>query len=524
MSTLASLPTAAPDVPGPSSMASMQQQHDTSGDQTVAPLKRTASSAFESAEDSSSRKKLKEDTSESEMAIAISEPTVDGHALADELEQELQCGCCSALVYRPVLVHPCQHFFCGSCVIQWVRNGGTNCPACRGISLSVTPSRALQTIADVLSRAAPSRARSINERMQADEIYKPGLNLRIPTPRQPSPEPNLQANNNYTHPCPHCAAGNQWGWRCSQPIADPDADPDNAWNADDGTPPGHGFCGNCENILAIQAPTSSKCDFCQVSFCGIGIPGRCVAAPLASQHPHGLSDLADLIQCGEIYDCFDHNTVEVDIMFDYLATQNFTPRHIYREPLFDLDLFMDVHAVSGGTDPDPNGPRQRICRVCATEVLLWGLREWWVQERKKGFLEEEIMKRPDCPEGTGCSRQKDQAHAKEFNHIIAITDPVAPAPSDPVAEDVQMQPPEQAEADAEVPIQVDVVFNAAINPAPPVPAALQEQQPQAGPSSQVIEEAPRIDRVTVEAFTPPPTGPAASHTVPSSQDQVNAML
>jgi len=31
----------------------------------------------------------------------------------DELAQELQCGCCSELVYKPVLVMPCQHFFCG---------------------------------------------------------------------------------------------------------------------------------------------------------------------------------------------------------------------------------------------------------------------------------------------------------------------------------------------------------------------------------------------------------------------------
>lgn len=50
-----------------------------------------------------------------------------------------------------------------------------------------------------------------------------------------------------------------------------------------------------------------------------------------SQHPQGLSDLADLIQCGEVYDCFDNNTVEVDIMLDYLTAQRLTPRHIYRE-------------------------------------------------------------------------------------------------------------------------------------------------------------------------------------------------
>lgn len=59
--------------------------------------------------------------------------------------------------------------------------------------------------------------------------------------------------------------------------------------------------------------------------------GRCVAAPLVMQHLHSLNDLGDLIQCGEVYDIFDGNTVEVDIMFDYLTSQGLTPRHIYRE-------------------------------------------------------------------------------------------------------------------------------------------------------------------------------------------------
>lgn len=45
--------------------------------------------------------------------------------------------------------------------------------------MSVQPSRALQTMADILSRAAPSRGRTVNERMQADEFYKPGLLLRV---------------------------------------------------------------------------------------------------------------------------------------------------------------------------------------------------------------------------------------------------------------------------------------------------------------------------------------------------------
>lgn len=50
-------------------------------------------------------------------AAAEAPHAIDGHALADDLAQELQCGCCSELVYKPVIVSPCEHFFCGRCVL-----------------------------------------------------------------------------------------------------------------------------------------------------------------------------------------------------------------------------------------------------------------------------------------------------------------------------------------------------------------------------------------------------------------------
>lgn len=82
-----------------------------------ATLKRRASSTFEDTEERSSRKKAREDEANyTDQHNAPEEGHIDGHALADELEQELQCGCCSALVYRPVIVSPCQHFFCGRSV------------------------------------------------------------------------------------------------------------------------------------------------------------------------------------------------------------------------------------------------------------------------------------------------------------------------------------------------------------------------------------------------------------------------
>lgn len=166
-----------------------------------------------------------------------------------------------ALCAEPCTHATHSHRSCGAFCCQ---NGGTNCPACRGVSTTVTPSRPLQVIADVLVRASPSRARSVNERMQADEIYKAGMALRvirfvcfficnhranslekIPTPRQGSPEPNIpQSNPNFILPCPHCTPGNQYDWRCPDAIPDPEVDPDSAWRTDRGTPPGHGYCGN----------------------------------------------------------------------------------------------------------------------------------------------------------------------------------------------------------------------------------------------------------------------------------------
>ena len=116
-----------------------------------------------------------------------------------------------------------------------------------------------------------------------------------------------------------------------------------------------------------------------------------------------------------------------------------TPRHIYREvssstlhgscynckllvlqivvhiqsqqngfkALFESELFVDIHGVAAGVDPNPDAPRNKICRLCATEVLLFGLKEWWIRERRKGFVDERVSCRKDCLEGTACTKQKD---------------------------------------------------------------------------------------------------------------------
>ena len=85
-----------------------------------------------------------------------------------------------------------------------------------------------------------------------------------------------------------------------------------------------------ENLLAIAAPLTTKCHFCLVLFCSIIAEG-CMAVPLAVQRPHGYRDVADLIQSSDVYDCFDQNTFEVELLLDYLSSQSLTPAHVYRE-------------------------------------------------------------------------------------------------------------------------------------------------------------------------------------------------
>lgn len=77
---------------------------------------------------------------------------------------------------------------------------------------------------------------------------------------------------------------------------------------------------------------------------------------------------------------------------------------------------MDIHGVSGGTDPDPNASRRFICRLCAAEVFLYGLRDWWVRERRKAVLDGKLEERRDCPDGPSCRQLSDSGEGSV--HLI----------------------------------------------------------------------------------------------------------
>jgi hypothetical protein len=86
-----------------------------------------------------------------------------------------------------------------------------------------------------------------------------------------------------------------------------------------------------EDLLSLGAPSTTKCDFCQVAFCGLGIPDRCVTLPLEDQRPHRFGSVTDLLLTTDVYDAFDSNTVETEFLIAHLESHRLSPRDVYRE-------------------------------------------------------------------------------------------------------------------------------------------------------------------------------------------------
>ncbi|KAG8712909.1 hypothetical protein FRC09_019322, partial [Ceratobasidium sp. 395] len=310
--------------------------------------------------------------------LPAQEPTSPPHSLdhresqlADEIESELRCGCCTEIAYNVSVLAAMLYLKFSLCLrvarltepmpslLLWFLHDPSSLTftfcsklhsrhlpgmpytidrhqSKQASSLSLRFNGVVQSLVSALVRVYPERARTERERIQADEIYTAGRDIPIPPPRMPNPDvllPQQQnsAADNLARPCPHCAPNNSFDWACPRPIPNPETDSVNAWNLENGAPPGHNYCGACDELYAIGAPTSSRCDMCTTGFCG-------------------------LIENGKVYEAFNGNAIEVEIMFDYLREAEISPNMIYLdivdyilatpegfEPLIASDLFNGSH-------------------------------------------------------------------------------------------------------------------------------------------------------------------------------------
>lgn len=112
-----------------------------------------------------------------------------------------------------------------------------------------------------------------------------------------------------------------------------------------------------DELYAIGAPTSSRCDMCTTGFCGISVPRVCRSHWLhqvqllstynslqgTSEAWHTKRDVkADnthqlalgMIESGKVYEVFNGNSIEVEILFDYLREAEISPNMIYLDVSF----------------------------------------------------------------------------------------------------------------------------------------------------------------------------------------------
>ena len=80
-----------------------------------------------------------------------------------------------------------------------------------------------------------------------------------------------------------------------------------------------------------------------------------------------MSDISDLIQSTEVYECFDGNAVEVDIMLDYLGTQHISPRHIYGDVSVSSFGTRHICPFSKKSSIDRAAYPVAAARICATD-------------------------------------------------------------------------------------------------------------------------------------------------------------
>ncbi|CAE6503632.1 unnamed protein product [Rhizoctonia solani] len=101
-----------------------------------------------------------------------------------------------------------------------------------------------------------------------------------------------------------------------------------------------------DELYAIGAPTSSRCDMCTTGFCGISVPQVCRSHWLHQVRlTSDYNSLQGLIESDRVYDIFNNNSIEVEILFDYLREAEITPNMIY------LDIIDHIQSTPEGFEP-----------------------------------------------------------------------------------------------------------------------------------------------------------------------------
>ncbi|KAA6415795.1 MAG: ring finger domain-containing [Lasallia pustulata] len=91
---------------------------------------------------------------------------------------------CTDFLYQPLTLLYCLHTFCGSCLKEWfswqafqahsTSSNPYTCPSCRASVRETRPNATVTTLLDMYLQANPNRGKTVEEKEEMREKYKPG--------------------------------------------------------------------------------------------------------------------------------------------------------------------------------------------------------------------------------------------------------------------------------------------------------------------------------------------------------------
>lgn len=376
---------------------------------------------------------------------------------AKALTEELTCGICQSVFYKPVSLLPCLHTFCAHCASQWIESSRA-CPECKGAITEVRPSHKLQSVVDNFLKTQPKLRLSAEEMAEADRhnrIPPTGkvLGGGVKRPRAAYDDEDEDEDededgsdgddDDHVH---HHGGGFGFGHRgggfggwvggrgfgmaappgyvahlmpaafrpaapavvCAQCTVPAVADGFQC-------PPGgrHLGCFACKTPFPDRPlhAVAQKCEMCNVPFCDLYLGG--------CKSPAGVKYLLPVrdheFDCLPVGSLFAGNNVEIGILQGYMERAGIAVPAAWREC---LDKF-----AAGTWKPDMTTVRGEVttatvaCKPCAMRVfsaLLFHFRRAVPRDALPGS----IAARGDCWFGQQCRTQhKNPAHAQNYNHV-----------------------------------------------------------------------------------------------------------
>jgi len=96
-------------------------------------------------------------------------------SLATQLTEEMSCGICADVLYKPLCIVPCLHNLCSVCFLEWAvskKGSAIDCPICRTNVKGARPNHQLRSILATFLKSRPDKGHNAQEIWSLEEKEK----------------------------------------------------------------------------------------------------------------------------------------------------------------------------------------------------------------------------------------------------------------------------------------------------------------------------------------------------------------